>query len=467
MFVETRDEMGPMKIFNTLTGHKEDFIPESPPNVSMYVCGVTPYSAAHLGHAMSYINFDVIRRYLEFKGYQVKHVQNFTDIDDKIIDRAQRLKLPPEQLAEQHIQDFFREMDSLNIQRATVYPRATEELPKILELIEGLVQKGYAYPAQGDVYFRVQREPAYGKLSHRSLGGMMAGARVQPGEQKEHPMDFALWKAAKPGEPQWASPWGPGRPGWHIECSAMSLHHIGETVDLHGGGRDLIFPHHENEIAQSEGFTGRRPFVRYWMHNGLLEMGDEKMSKSLGNIVSLHDALAKYGADALRLFVLGSHYRSPLSFSEDSLAAASRGAERLRNAGNISKRDGGAEMDAALYRERFIQAMDDDFNAPQAIAALFDFARDINRSVEEGKNTARSLQEFRALTGVLGLTLGTPRSTETSDAGPFIDLLVAMRKDLRQAKQYALADTLRERLQGLGVTLEDGAEGTRWKYQRR
>ena len=453
-----------MKIFNTLTGQKEEFAPQNPPAVAMYVCGVTPYSSAHLGHAMSYINFDVIRRYLEFRGYKVKHVQNFTDIDDKIIERAARLGVPASDLAEQHIQEFFREMDTLNIQRATVYPRATQELPKIIELIEGLIARGYAYPASGDVYFRVQRDEDYGQLSHRALDGMMAGARVQPGAQKEHPMDFALWKAAKEGEPQWPSPWGPGRPGWHIECSAMALRHLGETIDLHGGGRDLIFPHHENEIAQSESYTGKHPFVRYWLHNGLMEMGEEKMSKSLGNIVTLQEALAKYSPDALRLFILGSHYRNPLTFSEESLAGAFRGAERLRNAVAAPSK-GGAALDSGAFKERFVQAMDDDFNAPQALATLFDLSREINRAGDEGWSTDLAKQVLSELSGVLGLTLDTPKTAGGTDIAPFVELLVEMRKELRAAKQYALADTLRKRLTDLGVTLEDSAEGTRWKYQ--
>ncbi|MBF8299112.1 MAG: cysS [Dehalococcoidia bacterium] len=455
-----------MKIFNTLSGQKEEFVPQSPPAVSMYVCGVTPYSSAHLGHAMSYINFDVIRRYLEFRGYRVKHVQNFTDIDDKIIERAARLAVPPSALAEQHIQEFFREMDSLNVQRATVYPRATQELPKIIELIDGLIARGYAYPAQGDVYFRVRRDEDYGQLSHRVLEGMMAGARVQPGAQKEHPMDFALWKAAKEGEPEWPSPWGPGRPGWHIECSAMALHHLGETIDFHGGGRDLIFPHHENEIAQSESFTGKHPFVRYWLHNGLMEMGEEKMSKSLGNMVTIQDALEKYSADAVRLFILGSHYRNPLSFSEDSLAGAFRAAERLRNALGSSPKEGGRTLEAEPYRERFIQAMDDDFNAPQALAALFDLARDTNRAADEGMDVSPGKTALRELAGVLGLKLDAPKAGAGIDAAPFIDLLVTTRNELRQAKQYTLADSLRQRLATLGVTLEDTAQGTAWKSGR-
>ena len=453
-----------MKIFNTLTRRKEEFQPADAKTVKMYVCGVTPYTSAHVGHAMSYVVFDVVRRFLEHQGYEVMHVQNFTDIDDKIIERAARLGIPALELAERHIQDFFQEMDALNIKRATVYPRATEELPKIIEAIEGLVQQGYAYPAEGDVYFRVRKDDDYGKLSHRTLEGMLAGARVQPGIHKEDPMDFALWKAAKEGEPQWPSPWGPGRPGWHIECSAMALRHLGETVDIHGGGQDLIFPHHENEIAQSESLTGSRPFVRFWMHNGLMQMGEEKMSKSLGNLVTVKEALPKYSADGLRVFFLGSHYRNPLSFSEEALAAAERGAERLRNAAAVDSNEAGAPVEADVARQSFMTAMEDDFNTPQALAVLFDLAREINRGAAEGLNSAGAQATLRESADILGMTLQRWEGAGSAEVGPFIDLLVGTRTGLRQAGQYALADAIRDGLAELGVTLEDGPEGTRWKH---
>ena len=459
-----------MKVFNTLSGRKEDFAPANAPTVTMYVCGVTPYSSAHMGHAMSYIIFDVIRRYLEFRGYEVRHVQNFTDIDDKLIDRGARLDVGPLELAERHIEEFFSEMDALNVTRAGLYPRATEEVPKIIEVVRGLIDAGYAYEAGGDVYFRVQKDPDYGKLSHRALEGMLAGARVLPGEAKQHPMDFALWKAAKEGEPEWASPWGPGRPGWHIECSAMALRHLGDTIDIHGGGADLVFPHHENEIAQSEAFTGQKPFVRFWLHNGLMQMGEEKMSKSLGNLITLREGLERYGADALRVFVLSGHYRSPLTFSEEAVAAAARGAERLRHAASDetdarapgSSESGGA-VDDARYRERFVEAMDDDFNTAQALAALFDLAREINRA-GAARDAAAGRERLRELAAVLGLTLRGPDDA-AANAAPFIDLLVETRADLRQARQFELADQVRDRLAGLGVTLEDGPEGTRWKLR--
>src|SRR4030043_1590508 len=299
-----------MKIYNTLSGRKEEFTPQGNV-VRMYVCGVTPYAPSHLGHAMSYIVFDTIRRYLEFRGYNIKYVQNFTDIDDKIIARANEKDISARDLAQRFIDMYFADIDALNIKRADIYPRATEEIPKIIEIIEGLVKRGHAYQAGGDVYFRVNSDRDYGKLSHRTLDGMMAGARIEIGEAKEYPLDFTLWKATKPGEPQWQSPWGQGRPGWHIECSAMALKYLGETLDIHGGGQDLIFPHHENEIAQSEGFTGVKPFVRYWLHNGLMQLGEQKMSKSTDKLIGIRETLSKYSADSVRLWVLSSHYRSP------------------------------------------------------------------------------------------------------------------------------------------------------------
>jgi len=297
-------------------------------------------------------------------------------------------------------------MKALNILPADVYPRATGEIDKILEIVKGLVDKGYAYEANGSVYFRVRNVDDYGKLSHRTLDSMMSGARIEPGEEKEHPMDFVLWKASKPGEPSWDSPWGPGRPGWHIECSAMSMKYLGETLDIHGGGQDLIFPHHENETAQSESFTGKKPFVKYWLHNGLVQIGEEKMSKSLGNLVSIKQALGRFSADAIRVFVLSSHYRSPLTYTEESLEAAERGADRLRQTANnvTTGKKSGAKIDAEAFRNRFIEAMDDDFNSPQALAAIFDIAREINRLDSEGTDTGEARRTFREMGGVLGLT---------------------------------------------------------------
>ncbi|MFA4836741.1 MAG: cysteine--tRNA ligase, partial [Dehalococcoidia bacterium] len=393
-----------MKIYNTLSSQKEDFIPGSD-EIKMYVCGVTPYDSCHIGHAMSYIIFDMVRRYLKFKGCKVRYVQNFTDIDDKIIARANKRGITAQALAAEFINEYFEDMDSLNIMRADVYPRATEEVPDIIRMVGGLIEKGHAYELKGDVYFRVKSADNYGKLSKRNLDDMRAGARIEVDEAKEYPLDFALWKASKPGEPSWESPWGPGRPGWHIECSAMSLKYLGNSLDIHGGGQDLIFPHHENEIAQSEAFTGAIPFVKYWMHNGLLQLNQEKMSKSLGNLITVKEILRKASADALRLFVLSSHYRSPLSFSDEGLAAMERGAERLRRAAILQNAGQGQPLDSKEYRRRFVEAMDDDFNSAQAIAVLFDLAREINRANEEGASIAEAQKEFRELAGVLGMKL--------------------------------------------------------------
>jgi cysteinyl-tRNA synthetase len=456
-----------VKVYNTLSAQEEEFVPQGDV-VKMYVCGVTPYAESHLGHAMSYIVFDMVRRYLEFRGYKVKYVQNFTDIDDKIINRAQQAGVTPGELAEKFIAQYFADMDRLNVRRADVYPRATEEVPKIIEVVKGLMDKGHAYESGGDVYFSVKSDADYGKLSHQSLDALQAGARVEVGVDKEHPLDFALWKAAKPGEPCWESPWGKGRPGWHIECSAMSMRYLGETLDIHGGGQDLIFPHHENEIAQSEGFTGVTPFVKYWMHNGFVQLGGEKMSKSLGIFVTLKQALDRFSPDALRLFILSSHYRSPINFSEEGVAAAEKGMERLRQAASAdSKRgtgDSSGAVDSEAYRQRFIEAMDHDFNSPQALAALFDLAREINRTMDQGGDPQEARQTLRELSGVLGFSSEGPEIDLA--AKPFIDLLVSLRTELRKEKHWQMADRVRTSLKDLGVVLEDTPQGTVWKQEK-
>ena len=451
-----------MKVYNTMSRRLEEFTPAGD-EVKMYVCGITPYDHSHVGHAMSYIVFDVLRRYLEFRGYRVRHVQNYTDIDDRIIMRAKARGISFEELAAEYIREYEEEMRQLNITPAHHYPRATQEIPTIIEMVETLIAKGHAYVTQsGDVYFAVRSKPDYGKLSGRTVDAMMAGARVEPGEQKRDPADFALWKAAKPGDPAWPSPWGPGRPGWHIECSAMSYRLLGATIDIHGGGQDLIFPHHENEIAQSEAFTGVKPFVRYWMHNGWLTLGEEKMSKSLGNIVTVREALDRYGADGLRAFVLTSHYRAPLTYSEEGLEAGKRAAERLRLAASVPGGARAPAVDPAPYRQRFTEAMDDDLNTAGALAALFDLAREINRARDEGRATDEAQAALRQLADVLGLTL-RERGTDQA-SGPFIDLLVELRNELRAQKAFALADRIRSRLGELGIVLEDGPEGTRWRH---
>ncbi|MDD4875844.1 MAG: cysteine--tRNA ligase [Dehalococcoidales bacterium] len=495
-----------MKIYNTLSGQKEEFIPQGD-TIKMYVCGVTPYSDSHIGHAMSYIIFDVIRRYLKFNQYTVKYVQNITDIDDKIIDRANQLNISTRELAKKYTESYFEDMDSLNINPADIYPKATEEIPKIIEVIQGLIDKGYAYPAGGSVYFRVNNVTDYGKLSHRSVESMMNTEGALGSDEKESPLDFVLWKATKPGEPSWESPWGGGRPGWHIECSAMSLKYLGDTIDFHGGGQDLVFPHHENEIAQSESFTGIKPFARYWLHNGLLQLGAEKMSKSLGNLVTIKDLLDKYSSDAIRIFVLSSHYRSPLTYSEETLEAAEKGADRLRQVvqWKDKENDGEEKIDFDVFRRRFTEAMDDDFNTAQALAALFDLARDINRISDEGGRVIKGEQLLLELANILGLTLN-PLKAKIIEAAPFIELqksiIARARKDnlnklvdavgvafeeqnmqskditpylnwlrdirelLRKEKQFKFADEIRDKLDELGVVLEDTPKGTVYRLKR-
>jgi cysteinyl-tRNA synthetase len=466
-----------MKVFNTLSGQKEEFSPQGD-EVKMYVCGVTPYDNCHIGHAMSYIIFDVIRRYLRFRGYKVKYVQNVTDIDDKIIDRATKLGITPVELAQKYTDSYFEDMDALNIERADIYPKATGEIPKIIEVIKTLVDKGYAYPAGGSVYFRVEKAADYGKLAHRTLESMMAGARIEPAEDKEHPLDFALWKASKPGEPWWESPWGKGRPGWHIECSAMSLRYLGDTLDIHGGGQDLIFPHHQNEIAQSESFTGKRPFVKYWLHNGLVQLGEEKMSKSLGNLITIKQALKKYGGkyspDAIRIFILSSHYRSPLKYSEEALEAAEKGLDRLARAIARSDSTGGKgkALDAEPYQKQFIEAMDDDFNTPQALGVLFDLARAINQAADSGISVMNAQTILPNLyhnvfglrrrdviievpTARLTITAYAPTVVIGAQPTPEIKSLIEERERLRKAKKWQEADKIRAKLAKMGVILDD------------
>jgi cysteinyl-tRNA synthetase len=463
-------QLPPIKVFNTLAGRKEEFRPAGPPRVNMYVCGITPYSSSHFGHGMSAVNFDMIRRYLIFRGYDVRYVQNFTDIDDKIINRAQELGEDPRRLPERYIDEYLESMRKLNVMRATVNPLATSELDKIIELIAGLIERGHAYVVDGDVYFRVLSDDDYGKLSHRSLDDLIAGARVEVDERKENPADFALWKAAKPGEPTWPSPWSDGRPGWHIECSAMSIRYLGEQIDVHGGGQDLIFPHHENEIAQSESYTGKVPFVRYWLHNGFVLFNETKMSKSLGNVVSLAEPLEQHDPVAVRLFILQSHYRSPLNLSDEGFEAAERGLDRLRGAleGDDGREPAGRGSPSEVVeraREAFVAAMDDDFNTPGAIASLFDLAREANRQREAGATEAAqgARAALRELGGVLGLDLSPRAAAGDLAAAPFVELLLRVRRELRGARQFQLADLVRDELAGLGVTLEDRPEGTTWR----
>ena len=451
-----------MKLYNTITQETAEFVPLGD-EVKMYVCGVTPYDEAHIGHAMSAIVFDVLRRYLEFRGYNVRHVRNFTDVDDKIIERAREHGRDALALSKRYADRYDEDMRALNVLPPTHAPYATQEIPQIIAMVQGLIDKGFAYPAGGDVYYRVTRKPDYGKLSHQSLEMIIAGQRVEADEGKEHPADFALWKAAKPGEPSWDSPWGPGRPGWHIECSAMALRYLGPALDIHGGGTDLIFPHHENEIAQTEAYTGVTPFVRCWIHNGMMRMHGEKMSKSLGNFVTIQDAVAQHGADALRLFILSATYSKPLNYTEEGLRGNRAGAERLRTA---ARRPGRPARDEAVapepFRAAFIAAMDDDLNTGGALAALFDLAAAINRGRDAGLRIEAAQAALLKLAGVLGLRLEESEGAALA-ARPFVDLLVEVRSELRALKQYQLADTIRKRLGELGINLEDSPGGTTWR----
>ncbi len=463
-----------LRIYNTLTRKTEDFETLEPNLVRMYVCGVTVYNDAHVGHAMSALVFDIIRRYLEFRGYTVRHVMNFTDVDDKIINRAKQLGEDPFKLAQRYIDDYAQNLADLNVLPATSNPRATQTMKEIISMISGLGEEGYAYaPGNGDVYFRVTKDKDYGKLSGRRLEDMQAGARIEVEEAKEHPMDFALWKAAKPGEPAWDSPWGKGRPGWHIECSAMNLAELGEQIDIHGGGNDLIFPHHENEIAQTESLTGK-PFARYWVHNGMLQLGGEKMSKSLGNIISIKEFLAKYEADVMRMLVLNGSYRSPLIFNDETLGAAERNVERLKSGlrpaaasanGLPAEAASTLEKTPAAVRDNFIASMDNDFNTAGAVAALFELVKAINTARDNSATPAQlapAQASLRELTGVLGLQLKEKQGS--GDADRFIDLLVQVRSEVRKQKLWALSDLIRDRLKELGVTLEDSKEGSTWRW---
>ncbi len=463
-----------LKIYNTLTRKTEEFQTLEPNLVKMYVCGVTVYNDAHVGHAMSALVFDIIRRYLEYRGYTVKHVMNYTDVDDKIINRAKQLNEDPLKLSQRYIQDYTNDLKSLNILPATSYPQVSKTMPLIIKFIEGLIQKEAAYAASnGDVYFSVTSDKDYGRLSGRKLDDMQAGSRIEVEEAKDHPMDFALWKAAKPGEISWESPWGHGRPGWHIECSAMNLAELGEQIDIHGGGNDLIFPHHENEIAQTESYTGKE-FSRYWVHNGMLQLGGEKMSKSLGNIVSIKEFLSKREADVMRMLVLNGTYRAPLLFNDDTLDAAQKNVERLKSAlrpASTSASGLSPESVSALAstvesaKTNFTEAMDSDFNTAGAIAALFEISKAINTARDNGANDdqLKSAQAtFRELAGVLGLSLAEKKGSSEKETQ--VNALIAERNEARKQKQWARSDEIRDQLKEMGVTIEDSKDGTKWRW---
>jgi cysteinyl-tRNA synthetase len=460
-----------LKIYNTLTRKTEEFQTLEPNLVKMYVCGVTVYNDAHVGHAMSAIVFDIIRRYLEYRGYNVKHVMNYTDVDDKIINRAKQLNEDPLKLSARYIADYAEDLKSLNVLPATSNPQVSTTMPLIIQFIEGLIQKGHAYAASnGDVYFSVTSDDDYGRLSGRKLDDMQAGARIEVGEAKTHPMDFALWKAAKEGEISWDSPWGKGRPGWHIECSAMNLAELGEQIDIHGGGNDLIFPHHENEIAQSECYTGK-DFSRYWIHNGMLQLGGEKMSKSLGNIISIKDFLSKRSSDVMRMLVLNGTYRAPLLFNDDTLDAAERNVERLKSALKPASASASglaadtlpASIESATTN--FTEAMDSDFNTAGAVAALFELVKSINTARDNGATNAQlePVQKvFRELASVLGLKLEDKKGSSEDDAQ--VEVLIAERTQARKDKNWKRSDEIRDQLKAMGVTIEDSKDGTTWKW---
>jgi len=490
-----------IRIYNTLSSQKESFVPIEPGRVYMYVCGITAYDFCHVGHARSAIVFDVIYRYLQYRGFDVVCVRNFTDVDDKIIARAQEEGTTSQAIAERFIDAFYEDMDELGVIRPDYEPRATEFIQEMIELIQILVEKGYAYQVDGDVYFAVEKFSDYGKLSKRKLDEMIAGARVAVEAGKKNPMDFALWKASKPGEPAWPSPWGEGRPGWHIECSAMSTKYLGSTFDIHGGGKDLIFPHHENEIAQSEAAFGKL-FARYWVHNGFVNVNQEKMSKSLGNFFTIREVYERYQPEVLRLFLLASHYRSPVDFSPESMAEAERGLERFYHtieqvnelAGDLASSEQLPHSDDPEFKSlqdrvdsvvtRFQSDMDDDFNTAAALGQLFDLCRALNRfqdsrspkpTAEEKTLLAQGVRRLRRCANVLGLLQRSPeeffqehRRMSLALLGideKEVERLIAERTQARKEKNWARADEIRDELAEMSIVVEDKAEGTRWKVK--
>jgi cysteinyl-tRNA synthetase len=484
---------GRMRLYNTMTGGKEDFVPVTPGEVKMYVCGITVYDNCHIGHARSAIVFDIMRRYLSYRGFKVTFVKNFTDIDDKIINRAKQEGIAWNEVATKYIVEYYSDMDRLGVGRPDIEPKATEHIQEIIEITKGLVDKDYAYAVDGDVYFQVEKFSGYGKLAKRDLDDMIAGARVEVNERKRNPMDFALWKSSKEGEPSWESPWGPGRPGWHIECSAMSRKHLGDTFDIHGGGADLAFPHHENEIAQSEAFTGK-PFARYWVHNGFITIDKEKMSKSLGNFFTIKEILGKFDAEVIRFFLLSTHYRSPIEFSDEQLREAEASIDRYYTTASrireflaqdhVKEKAGADEKSMAELAGKFIarvrEAMDDDFNTALAIGHIFEFIRTLNKYMDgkpSGPNAADLVLKADGLLkeagGILNMFSRTPeewnralmRFKSPDIKEDFILSKIAERQQARENKDWASADAIRRELDEKGVILEDKKEGTAWKIK--
>ena len=463
-----------MKIYNSLTRKKEEFVPLKPGKVSMYVCGPTVYNYFHIGNGRTFIVFDTIRRYMEYRGYEVNFIQNFTDIDDKMINKANEENTTVKEIGDKYIDEYYKDADGLNIKRATINPRATEYISEIIEFVSGLIEKGYAYEVNGDVYFRTKKFEGYGQLIGQNLDDLQAGARINVDERKEDPMDFAIWKAQKPGEPAWECPWGLGRPGWHIECSCMAKKLLGDTIDIHAGGMDLAFPHHENEIAQSEALTGKK-FANYWMHAAFLNVNNQKMSKSLNNFLTARDALKEYDADVIRFLMLSGHYRIQLNFSNELLESAKASVERLYNAiGNlenlISEVKNEKMTDEEIkylesldaYRQRYIEKMDDDFNTADAISVLFDLIRDTNSNI--GINSSKELcEKALELIRELGLPLGILQKTTKGDLEAEVEALIAERQQARKDRNFALADKIRDELKARGIELLDTPQGVRWK----
>ena len=465
-----------MKLFNSMSMQKEEFKPIEEGKVRMYACGPTVYNYIHVGNARPLIMFDVLRRYLEYRGYEVTFVQNFTDVDDKIIKRANEESISSKEVAEKYIGEYYKDVSGLGVREATIHPKATENIEQIINMVKTLMEKGYAYEVNGDVYYRTTKFGGYGKLSHQPLEELQAGARIDVADIKENPMDFALWKAAKPDEPYWESPWGHGRPGWHIECSAMSNRYLGKTIDIHCGGQDLIFPHHENEIAQSEAANGCT-FVNYWLHNGFISVDNKKMSKSLNNFFTVRDAAGAYGYDAIRMFMLMSHYRSPLNYSGEILVQAKSALERLSTAranldffaangveGEMTDAEKAFAEGLDRYRKRFCEVMDDDLNTADAVAVIFELVREINAAVSPASNPTRALAKacatvFDELSEVLGLPLAKPEE----DIGAEVEKLIEARQAARKAKNYAESDRIRDELKAMGIVLEDTPQGVKWK----
>ena len=467
-------------VYNTLTKRKEPFHPLRPGEVRIYVCGPTVYDYIHVGNARSFVAFDVVRRYLEYKGFKVKFVSNITDVDDKTIRRAKELNITLQQLGELYTEAYFEDLKALRVKKADVNPRATQHIGEMIALIEKLIEKGYAYVVEGNVYYDVTKFPEYGKLSGVKVESLIKGARVEVDPNKKNPADFALWKSRKPGEPFWYSPWGPGRPGWHIECSVMSSIYLGETFDIHAGGKDLIFPHHENEIAQSEAASGK-PLARYWLHNEWLTINGEKMSKSLGNYITVREAVSKYGAQTLRMFLISAHYRSPIDFNERTIEQARRNLEKIRSSIQAFRRlreletqvEGEKELLAHVeaLRHRFEEAMDDDFNTPKALAAIFDFISELNEFTGSREGVSREtkgrvlkvIEEL--LDGVLGIETKVEEKEVQGLSPKLVELILEVRNVLRRRRDYETADFIRSKLEELGFVIEDSASGTKWKFK--